>query len=141
MAARADRELTGATIVAYTVDTGETVAVGDTVKYGDADHEVALIAAVTDKPIGVVYELGALDGAAGDVVMVALLTGGVVPVKLAGTATRGHSAKYSTTSGRLANAVEDVATASVAWSPGYFTQSGVSGDLVGLALCRHFLTE
>ena len=142
MAARADSILDNAVIVPRTVEAAATVAIGEVVKDGDADHECAPIAAVTDKPVAVVVSLGKLAGAAGDEVMVALLTGGaVVPVRLGGTATRGFPAKYDTTAGRVGDATVSEATPSVTWSPGWFTQSGVAGDFVGLAIARHYLTE
>jgi len=132
------------TIVTRTVETATTVTVGCAVKDGNADHECQPLAAATDLPIGIVVALGPLAGAAGDKVSVALLSGGgVVPVKTGGTATRGQAAKYAATGGLLGDCTP-TATAStpvVVWALGYFTQSGSSGDYVGLALGRHYLTE
>jgi hypothetical protein len=148
MATRPDSSLEECTLVTRTVETSTTVTVGCMVKDGNADHECQPCAATTDLPIGIVVAIGGYTGvtagAAGDKVTIALLGGGgVVPVKTGGTATRGQSAKYAA-SGGLVGDCTPTATAStpvVVWSPGYFTQSGSSGDIVGLALCRHYLTE
>lgn len=144
MAVRPDSNLQNALIVTRTVETATTVTVGCAVKDGNADKEVQPIAATTDLPIGIVVALGPLAGAAGDKVQIALLTGGaIVPVKTGGTATRGQAAKYAASGGLLGDATP-TATAStpvVVWALGYFTQSGTSGDIVGLAVGRHYLTE
>ncbi len=144
---RADMDLSHATCVVMTVDT-TAVTVGCMVKAGAADHQcLPCTNATTDVPIGIVVAIGGntgvTAGAAGDLVTVALLIGGVAKVKTGGTATRGQSAKYAASGGLLADAVPDysAATAAIVWSPGYFTHSGASGDFVGLALSRHQVTE
>jgi hypothetical protein len=145
MASRAHNFPNQCTIVTMTVETAATVAVGQVVKDGNADGECQPVAAKTDLPIGVVVSIGGntavTAGAAGDKVQVALLNGGVVPVKLGGTATRGQSAIYGGTAGQAADAVPSDTTPVFAWAYGYFLQSGVQNDLVGLALCRHTITE
>ena len=141
---RADQDLGNATIVYRTVETSTTVTVGCGVKDGNADHECQPLAASTDLPIGIVVALGKLEGAAGDKVAVALLSGGgVARVKTGGTATRGQSAKYAAAGGFLADCVPTATagTPVVTWALGYFTHSGASGDFVGMALNRHFLLE
>jgi hypothetical protein len=140
---RSDQDLGPATIFYRTVETSTTVTVGCMVKDGNADHECQPCAAATDLPIGIVVALGKLDGAAGDKVAIAGLSGGIARVKTGGTATRGTSAKYAASGGLLGDATV-TATAStpvIVWSPGYFTASGSSGDYVGLVLCRHYVTE
>lgn len=144
---RADRDTKNATIVTRTVDT-TAVTVGCMVKEGAADHQcLPCTNATTDIPIGIVVAIGGntgvTAGAANDRVQVALLIGGIVAVKTGGTATRGQSAKYIASGGFVADAVPDysAATAAMVWSPGYFTHSGASGDMVGLALSRHQVTE
>jgi hypothetical protein len=141
---RADQDLSKATIVTRTVEAATSVTVGCMVKDGNADHECQPCAAATDLPVGIVVQLGKLDGAAGDLVSVALLSGGgIARVKTGGTATRGQSAKYAATGGFLGDSTPTATASSpvIVWSPGYFTHSGSSGDFVGLALCRHYLTE
>lgn len=144
---RARQDLSNATIVTRTVETATTVTVGCAVKDGNADGECQPLAASTDLPIGIVVEIGGntdvTAGAAGDLVRVALLNGGVARVKTGGTATRGQSAKYAASGGLLGDCTP-TATAStpvVTWALGYFTDSGTSGDYVGLVLHRHFLLE
>jgi hypothetical protein len=129
MAARPDSDLQRALIVARTVLTATTVTVNSLVKDGTADHQVQ---PCTDGllAIGIVVALGKLAGAAGDVVSVALLCGPcVIPVKVGtGGATRGARAKAVATG--LTDGV--AADATVGW----FTQSGVAGDIVGLVPTR-----
>lgn len=142
MAVRPDSDLRYVPIVTLTVETGQTVTVGCAVKDGNADKECQPIAAVGDFAIGIVIALGPLAGAAGDKVQVALLTGsGIVPVKAGGTCTRGQSAKYSATGGSLQNVTQNAAGSTAVVALGWFTQSGVSGDLVGMAIGRHYATE
>ena len=129
------------TIVYRTVETATTVTVGAGVKDGNADHECQPLGAVTDLPIGIVVSIGGnpavTAGAAGDRVGIALLIGGVVPAKIgAGGATRGQSAIYISATA-LGDGIPSDTTPTYTWALGYFTQTGASGDLVGLALCRH----
>ncbi len=144
MATRADNIPSGCTIVTRTVVTA-AVVVGGGVKDGSNDHECQPLAASTDLPSGIVVAIGlntaVTAGAVGDKVQVALLNGGVVPAKLGGTATRGQSAIYQGTAGILQDGAPSDTTPALAWALGYFTQSGVSGDFVGLALCRHMITQ
>jgi hypothetical protein len=140
MATRPDQMLDKCTIVARTVETATTVTVGSVVKDGNADKECQPTTDGVDA-IGIVVALGKLAGAAGDKVSVALLAGGgVVPVKVGtGGATRGKLAKV--VADGVTNAVPDVATPAAMNVVGYFTQSGVAGDLVGLVPMRSWLTE
>lgn len=142
MATRAQQIIEQCTTTTRTVETGQTVAVGDVVKDGNAEGECQRIAATSDLPIGVVTALGKLAGAAGDIVTIAYLIGGVHKVRVgAGGATRGASAKY-VSAGRLTDVVVDLsAPAAQLYSPGFFTQTGVDGDWVGMALLRHFAPE
>lgn len=145
MASRADNFPGKCTIVTRTVETATSVVVGCLVKDGNADGECQPTAASTDLPTGIVVAIGGnpavTAGAAGDKVQVALLNGGVVPVKLGGTATRGQSAIYAATGGLLGDGAPSDTTPALAWAAGYFTQSGSSGDMVGLALNRHMITQ
>lgn len=142
MATRAQQIIEQCTTTTRTVETGQTVAVGDVVKDGNADGECQRIAAVGDLAIGVVLALGKLAGAAGDIVTIAYLVGGVAKVRVgAGGATRGQGAKYVST-GRLTDVVPDLsAPANQVVSPGRFTQSGADGDWVGMALHFHYVGE
>lgn len=142
MATRATSKPDNCTFVTRTVETSTTVTVGCLVIDGNADGECQPATSAIVLPIGIVTALGSLAGAAGDKVTVALLNGGVVPVKTGGTATRGQSAKYVAAGGLLGDCVPDYAAgATDVWSPGYFMESGSSGDVVGLALMRHSVTE
>jgi hypothetical protein len=144
MATRPDNSPDKATIVYKTVET-TAVVVGCLVKMGSTDDKVTPVGAVTDLPFGIVTSIGGYTGSGtaitaggvGDRVGVALLCGGVVPVKTGGTATRGQSAVYAAAGGLLGDGTPSDTTPTYTWSPGYFTQSGSSGDMVGLALVRH----
>ena len=140
MAARPDSDLKLALIVTRTVETAQTVAVGDVVKDGNADKEVQKTTDGVDA-IGVVVALGPLAGAATDKVQVALLCGAcIIPVKVGtGGATRGKFAKC--VADGVTNAVPDVATPAAMNVMGIFTQSGSAADMVGLFPTRGWLTE
>jgi hypothetical protein len=140
MATRSDRDLQRALIVTRKVEAGQTVAVGRVVKDGDADHECQHSADGVDA-IGVITSLGPLAGAAGDEVQLAYLAGAIViPVKVGtGGATRGKLAKC--VADGVTNAVPDVATPAAMNVVGYFTQTGVVGDIVGMVPARSWLTE
>lgn len=143
-----DRNLEELLTVTRTVVTS-AVSLNCGVKDGSNDHECQPLAAATDLPSGVVIAMGGnpqvTPGAVGDKVTVALLSGGgIIPVKV-GTAgaTRGQSAKYGAAGGKLVNCTP-TATATtpvVVQALGYFTQTGVDGDIVGMVPCRHFLLE
>lgn len=140
MATRPDQMLDKCTVVTRTVETGQTVTVGSVVKDGNADKECQPTTDGVDA-IGIVVALGKLAGAAGDKVSIALLSGGgVVPVKVGtGGATRGKLAKV--VADGVTNATPDVGTPTAMNVVGYFTQSGVAADLVGLVPLRSWLTE
>lgn len=140
MAARPDTITNYVTKQTRTVETAQTVAVGRLVKDGNADHECQHTTDGVDA-IGVVLALGPLAGAATDKVNVALLAGGgVVPVLVGtGGATRGKYAKV--VADGVTDAAPDVATPAAMNVVGYFTQSGVAGDLVGMVPLRSWLTE
>lgn len=144
MAVRPDSDLKFALIVQRTVEAGQTVAVGRVVKDGDADKEVQHTTDGVDA-IGVVtaigHNTGVTAGAAGDRVSVALLAGAcIIPVKVGtGGATRGKFAKV--VSDGVTNAVPDVATPAAMNVVGFFTQSGVAGDIVGMVPAKSWLTE
>jgi hypothetical protein len=123
-----------------TVETGQTVALGRVVKDGNADYEVQH----TDDgagAIGVVIALGLLAGAAGDKVQIAYLSGaGVISVKVGtGGATRGLPAKC--VADGVTDATLDVATPTAANIVGWFTQTGVAGDFIGMVPTRSWATE
>lgn len=144
MATRADLDISKLQIQYRTVETGQTCVLYDCVKDGNSDKECQPIAAETDLMIGIVVELGKLEGAAGDKVGVALLSGaGLVKVRAGGTCTRGQQAKYGGSAGTLADAVPNGAPTTGDWvqTAGYFTQSGVSGDLVGMVPVRGGVLE
>ncbi len=140
MAIRADRDLQRALIKTRLVETGQTVALGRVVKDGNADGEVQHCADGVDA-IGVITSLGPLNGAAGDEVQMAYLAGAIViPVKVGtGGATRGKFAKC--VADGVTNAVPDVATPAAMNVVGFFTQSGVAGDIVGMVPAKGWLTE
>jgi hypothetical protein len=140
MSARPDSNLSNALIVTRTVETGQAVAVGRVVKDGNADKECQH---TTDgvKAIGVIVALGKDAGAAGDKVQMAYLAGAcIIPVKVGtGGATRGYFAKV--VSDGVTDATETVTTPAAMDVVGFFTQSGVAGDLVGMVPARSWLTE
>lgn len=141
MATRPDTEMKNACIVTREVETGQTVAVGRVVIDGNADHECQHASAGGVGAMGVVTSLGKLAGAAGDKVSVALLAGACVIPVLVGTggATRGKKAKV------VANGVADSTPAGAGTTAiqtvGFFTQSGVAGDIVGMVPQLDWITE
>ena len=144
MATRSDKNLDDLVIVQRLVVTS-AVSLNCGVKDGANDHECQPLAAKTDLPSGVVIAMGGnpqvTPGAVGDMVSVAMLSGGgVIPVKLGGTATRGQSAKYTAATGKLGDATP-AGTGGVCQLLGYFTQSGANGDVVGMVPCRHICLE
>lgn len=144
MATRTDKNLDDLVLVQRLVVTS-AVSLNCGVKDGANDHECQPLAAKADLAVGVVVAMGGnpqvTAGAVGDMVTVAMLSGGgIIPVKLGGAATRGQSAKYSAAGGKLADCVP-AATGALTVQLGYFTQSGVSGDVVGMVPCRAFLLE
>src|SRR5688572_16520965 len=142
MAVRPDSDLQRAIIVTRTVEAAQTVVVGRVVKEGNADKEVQHVAA-GEFGIGVVVALGALAGAAGDKVQVALLAGAcVIPVKVGtGGATRGTLVQS------VADGVTDVTPNGAPTSGvlvaahGFVTQTGVAGDMVGMVPAPSFVLE
>src|SRR5688500_4762360 len=140
MATRADCDLRTALTVTRTVETGQTVALGRVVKDGNADHEVQHTTDGVDA-IGVIVALDKLAGAAGDKVSVCLLAGAaVVKVKVGtGGATRGKKAKC--VADGVTDAVISEATPTPVQTVGFFTQSGVAGDLVGMVPLAGYATE
>jgi hypothetical protein len=140
MATRPDCDLRTALTVVRTVETGQTVAVGRVVKDGNADKECQHTTDGVDA-IGVVVALGNLAGAAGDKVSICLLAGSaVVPVKVGtGGATRGKKAKC--VADGVTDAVISEATPTMAHTVGFFTQSGVAGDIVGMVPLAGYATE
>jgi hypothetical protein len=91
--------------------------------------------------IGVITALGALAGAAGDKVQLAYLAGAcIIPVLVGtGAATRGKFAKV--VSDGVTDATPTVTTPAAIDVVGFFTQSGVAGDIVGMVPARSWLTE
>ena len=140
MATRPDADLERALIKTRLVQASTTVAVGRVVKDGTADGYVQ---PTTDgvEAIGVITALGSLAGAAGDRVQMAYLAGAcVIPVKVGtGGATRGKWAKV--VSDGVTDAAPTVTTPVATDVVGYFTQTGVAGDLVGMVPTRGWVTE
>ena len=142
MASRSDMDLRYALIVTRTVEAATTVTVGAVVKDGDADHEVQ---PTTDGvgAIGVIVALGGNDGlgTAGKKVQMAYLAGAcIIPVKVGtGGATRGKFAKV--VADGVTDATQTVTTPLACEVVGYFTQSGVAGDIVGMVPAKSWLTE
>lgn len=128
MATRSDRDLQRLHIVTRTVITG-AVAKNMPIKPGATEHTVQ---PTTDgvSMTGVVYELGPLAGAVGDQVQIVHLSGGgVIPVKVGtGGATEGSPAKVVATGFTNGTTGTELA--------GYFTQTGVAGDIVGMVPAR-----
>lgn len=140
MTVRPDSNLSNALIVTRAVLAATTVTVGSVVKDGTADKQVQ---PTTDGvgAIGVITSLGALAGAAGDKVQMAYLAGAcIIPVKVGtGGAVRGALAKV--VADGVTTAAETVTTPVAAEVVGFFTQSGVVGDLVGMVPARSWITE
>jgi len=135
MATRAD-QLTGedGTIVTYQVAASQTVTAGLPVKYASADHQVQL-SGNGDPICGIALET-ATSPASGKLatVQVQLLGHAVVPVTVGtGGATRGKFCILASDATGLTDQVMGGGT-TVRNSPGYFTQSGVAGDQVGLCV-------
>lgn len=146
MAVRADRDLTNALLKTLTVDAGQTLAVGDIAKYGDADGEVALCAA-GEQGCGVVIAIGGnkdvTAGTAGDFVTVAMLAGAcVLPVKVGtGGATRGKL--LQSVSDGVTDVTPDGAPSSgvLVGAHGFATQNGSAGDFVGMVPAPSWVLE
>lgn len=134
MATRPDSNLQYTTKVIRIVETGQTVAVGNIVKDGNADKECQK-AGAGDLGFGVVLAIGGntqvTAGAALDKVTVGLLDVGIIPVLVGtGGATRGAQAKA--VSNGVTDATHAPAGATSVGVHGIFTQSGVAADLVGM---------
>jgi len=122
------------TIVYYTVAASQTVTAGMPVKYAAADHQVQNCAA-GDIVCGVALDT-AVAPASGTlpIVPVQLLGHAVIPVLVGtGGATRG---KYCILAGDATGLTDQAmgGGTTVRNVPGYFTQSGVVGDMVGLCV-------
>jgi hypothetical protein len=128
MAARADQVTAFGTPVTYKVTSGQTVAANVPLKFAGADHEVQQ-AQSGDLICGISLQAGN----AGDLIQV-MLPGPVVPVKVGtGGATRGKFAIEAAANDGLTDQLMGGGTV-VRYSPGFFTQSGSAGDLVGLCM-------
>jgi hypothetical protein len=140
MAQKHDMDLERLLIKTRVVETATTVTQYQVVKDGNADHEVQPCTDGVDA-IGVIVSLGRLNGAAGDEVQMVYLAGaGVIPVKVGtGGATRGKLAKV--VSDGVTSAAQSVTTPAGADIVGFFTQSGVAGDIVGMVPSRSWATE
>jgi hypothetical protein len=136
MAARHDQDLQKAPIDVRKVETGQSVSKYRVLKDGNADGECQHTTDGVDA-IAVALE----DGAAEDRIRVAYLAGAaVIPVKVGtGGATRGKFAKC--VADGVTDATPDVATPAAMNVVGFFTQSGVAGDIVGMVPARSWLTE
>jgi hypothetical protein len=127
MAVRPDSHLKETTIVSKTVKSGVTVSKGVGVKVASTGELEVDVAGANEKAYGV-----AMDTVIGDGILtvdVALLDGGVIPVKASGTATAGEFAICGT------DGFENVTLGGgtvVKYVAGVFTQTGVDGDFVGL---------
>lgn len=129
MATRPDSLMKNVTIVKKLVKSGVTVTKGVGVKKGTTDLECDL-AASGDNAYGIAMATVVGDGVLS--VEIALLNGGgVVPVKASSTATAGEYAICGTAG--FENKTLGGGTV-VRYIAGKFTQDGVSGDYVGLAL-------
>lgn len=142
MAARPDKNLDHALTVTRTVEAATTAVLHRVVKDGNADHEVQ---PTTDGvgAIGVITSLGNADGsgAAGKQVQMTYLAGACIIPVLVGTggATRGLPAKC--VADGVCDATLTVTTPVAIDIVGYFTQSGVAGDIVGMVPARFWATE
>lgn len=131
MAARPDTSLHNATIVHKVVAAGQSVTAGRPVKL-ITDDDTCQHSGVGEAAFGIALQ----DAAAGVRVQIALCGGGgIVPVLVGtGGATRDLAAVV------VANGVTNSATLGggtvLRNIVGYFTQSGVAGDLVGLVPLR-----
>lgn len=146
MAVRTDRDLKFALIKTRVV-TVALVAIGMPVKDGAADGQCQPCADGVDM-VGVVIALGngakatnGTPGQVGDEVQIAYLAGAcVIPVKVGtGGAARGKLAKV--VADGFTSAAQSITTPVGADVAGYFTQTGVAGDLVGMVPARSWVTE
>lgn len=131
MAARAHENLENAVIRTFTVKAAASATEGRLVKFGAADDEVEN-AGANEAGFAIALETKA----AGEKVQCALLSGAsILKVKVGtGGATRGIAAVNAADG--LTDQVVGGGTTLVHIA-GYFLQSGVAGDLVGLMPMRH----
>lgn len=128
MTARADQVTAHGTAVTYTVASGQTVVANMPVRFSAADHEVQPALAGE-----LICGIAQTAGAAGERIQV-MLPGPVVKVKVGtGGATRGAFARGAAANDGLTDQTMGGGT-TVRYSPGFFTQTGVAGDEVGLCL-------
>jgi hypothetical protein len=121
MATRADIDLIRAIPKTYSVAAGGAVTAGMPVMFGPTDQEI-----VTSTTPALTFAIAAENGAPGDRVTVYPLAVTFIPVKVGtGGATRGARAK------QVATGFTDAADGDI--TVGHFVQSGVVGDLVGMA--------
>lgn len=122
------------TIVYYSIAASQTVASGQPVKYASADHQVQQ--SQSSDPIhGIALDSGT-SPASGTLaqIPVQLLGHAVVPVVVGtGGATRGKFCIMASDNTGLTDQTMGGGT-TVRNTPGYFTQSGVVGDVVGLCV-------
>lgn len=131
MATRALFDLKNTTIITRNVASGQTATEGYLAIHSGADDEVDDGGASSDLGIGVFLDTvssSATDRAA----RIALLDGGIIPVKVGtGGATRGKKAKMVSDGFTDATAHDSDGTGNES-TYGYFMQSGVAGDFVGM---------
>lgn len=126
---RPDIRMKNATIVTKIVKNTVTVTEGVGVKLASTNDNEVDISGANDNSYGVALSTVVGDGV--KLVQVALLTGGaVIPVKLSSTATKGSFAIAG--SGGFENQTIGGGT-TVKYIAGKFENSGVVGDIVGLA--------
>jgi len=112
----------------YIVAAGQVATVGRAVKFAAADEQVQLAGSANDKGIGIALH----SAVAGASVQVLMLAHSIVPVRVGtGGATRGEYAVLAS-DGYINQTLGGGST--VRYIGGVFTQSGVVGDFVGLAV-------
>lgn len=131
MAGSPDCKMDKTTIVTKIVKSGVTVSEKVGVKKASGGELEVDVCGANDKCFGIALETVVGDGK--KTVQIALLDGGVIPVKCSGTATAGEAAICGVDG--FENQTIGGGT-TVKHLSGYFTQDGVDGDWVGLAAGR-----
>lgn len=138
-ATRPYSDMKNAIIKTMVVETGQTVSVGRVVKYGTNDNNCQH-AGANELGFGVVVAVTS-SGAAGERVQVALLAGAVIIPVVVGTGGATHGKLAKNAANGLTDATPDFNTPSATYVHGYFLQSGVAGDIVGLLPAPAWITE
>lgn len=136
MATRPTVRTEGTLAKPYDVYTGSTIRKGFPVKFYTGTTKVVEADATTDNVIGIARDAGDAAGTSGLKQIVVYMHGGIVPVLVGtGGATAGVAARLAVPS--AADGVTDATTGGGTTKIvelGYFVDTGVAGDYVGLNL-------